>query len=139
MTIDQERLLQLLHRPRYHQFLGLQLEAAEEGHVKLRLPFREDFLGDEEGTYVHGGVIASLIDIAGDFALITLFGRGLPTVDLRIDYLRPALKEDLFATAVIVKKGRTLGISDITVENGAGEKIAVGRGLYSTSAPEGNS
>jgi uncharacterized protein (TIGR00369 family) len=133
MAFDRERFMQLLQLPRYHQFLGLECVAAEEDSVKLRLPFREDFLADEAGTYVHGGVIASLIDVAGDFALITSFGRGLPTVDLRVDYLRPALKEDLIATAIVVKKGRSLSLCDIVVENDAGKKIAVGRALYSTA------
>ena len=135
MATDNTVLLKLLNSPRYHQFLGLQLEEQGEDFVRIRLPFREEFLGDEAGTYIHGGIIASLIDIAGDFALITSFGRGLPTIDLRIDYLRPAMKEDLIASAVVIKKGRTLGISDITVTNDAGKKIAVGRGLYSTAAP----
>jgi uncharacterized protein (TIGR00369 family) len=133
MAFDRERFMQLLQLPRYHQFLGLECVAAEEDSVKLRLPFREDFLADEAGTYVHGGVIASLIDVAGDFALVTTFGRGLPTVDLRVDYLRPALKEDLIATATVVKKGRTLSLCDIVIENDAGKKIAVGRALYSTA------
>ncbi len=134
MTIDRERFLQILHTPRYHQFLGLELVDAEEGYVKLKLPFRDDFLGDEAGSYIHGGVIAALIDIAGDFALITHFGRGLPTVDLRVDYLRPGQKhEDLYAVATTVKKGRTLSIADITIENSEGKKIAVGRGLYNTA------
>lgn len=132
MPVNHERLLQLLERPRYHQFLNLSLETVEEGHIRIRLPYREEFLGDEADSYIHGGVIAALIDIAGDFALITLHGKGLPTVDLRIDYLRPARKEDLIATATIVKNGRSLGISDIVVENEAGQKIAVGRALYST-------
>jgi uncharacterized protein (TIGR00369 family) len=133
MAFDRERFMQLLQLPHYHQFLGLECVAAEEDTVKLRLPFREDFLADEAGTYVHGGVIASLIDVAGDFALVTTFGRGLPTVDLRVDYLRPALKEDLIATAIVVKKGRSLSLCDIVIENDAGKKIAVGRALYSTA------
>ncbi|CAH0120008.1 MULTISPECIES: PaaI family thioesterase [unclassified Paenibacillus] len=133
MSIDTERLLSILNRPRYHQFLGLELVEAKEGYIKLRLPFREQFLGDESGTYIHGGILASLIDIAGDFALITLHNRGLPTVDLRIDYLRPARKEDLYAIATVVKNGRSLGIADIAVENVEGKQIAVGRGLYSTA------
>jgi uncharacterized protein (TIGR00369 family) len=133
MAIDRERLLQLMGKPRYHQFLGLQLEEMKEGYVKIRLPFSEQFLGDEADSYIHGGVIAALIDIAGDFALMTTHGRGLPTVDLRVDYLRPARKEDLVATATVVKDGRTLGISDITVQNAEGKSVAIGRALYSTA------
>ncbi len=46
----------------------------------------------------HGGAIASLIDVAGDFALVLQVGGGVPTINLRIDYLRPAIG-NLLATA----------------------------------------
>src|SRR5690606_9590839 len=97
------------------------------------LPFRKEFLGDEEDSYIHGGIIASLIDIAGDFALITLCEVGLPTVDMRVDYLRAASPGDLIASATAVEKGRMLGISDITIEDDSGRKIAIGSAVYSTA------
>ena len=39
----------------------------------------------------HGGPIAAFIDIVGDFAIGMLVGGGVPTINLRIDYLRPAI------------------------------------------------
>ena len=40
----------------------------------------------------HGGPIAAIIDTVGDYALIMALRRGLPTINFRVDYLRPAIK-----------------------------------------------
>ncbi|WP_062109992.1 PaaI family thioesterase [Bacillus niameyensis] len=133
MNISYERLEELLVVSKYHQFLGLSLESVEDGYVKIKLPFKEEFLADENDSYIHGGIISSLIDVAGDFALITKVGKGIPTIDLRVDYLRAARKENLVAEAKVVKCGRTLGVSDVVVRNEAGKEIAIGRGVYSTA------
>ncbi len=133
LNISFQKLEELLVSSKYHQFLGLSLENAEDGYVKLKLPFKEEFLADEHDSYVHGGILSSLIDVAGDFALITMVGKAIPTIDLRIDFLRPARKEDLYAEAKVVKCGRSLGISDVVILNQAGKEIAVGRGVYSTA------
>jgi uncharacterized protein (TIGR00369 family) len=78
----------------------------------------------------HGGAIASLIDIAGDYALFALLGHGVPTIDLRIDYLRPAIDTGLTARAVVRRVGRTIGVVDIEVTATSGKTIALGRGTY---------
>ena len=78
----------------------------------------------------HGGVIASLIDVAGDFALVILVGGGVPTINLRIDYLRPAGGGALTAIASVRRAGRTIGVVDIDVTDGSGKLVAVGRGCY---------
>ncbi|MGE5482602.1 MAG: PaaI family thioesterase [Bacteroidota bacterium] len=132
-----ERVRQLLTRSRYHQWLGLELVGVEPGRVVLRLPYRPQFLADENDSYVHGGVIATVVDVAGGFALITELGRGLPTVDLRVDYLRPAPPgADLTAEGHTVRLGRNLGVADVTVSaagaNG-GKPVAVGRAVYYTA------
>lgn len=82
----------------------------------------------------HGGAVASLIDIAGDFALFVMLGHGVPTINLRIDYLRPAIDTDLTARAVVRKAGRTIGVVDIDVVDNAGKLVAVGRGTYGTQS-----
>jgi len=83
------------------------------------------------GQY-HGGVIASLIDIAGDYALIAVLGHGVPTINFRVDYLRPATNTDLIAQARVRRAGRTIGVVDIDVIDDDGRLIALGRGCYST-------
>jgi uncharacterized protein (TIGR00369 family) len=85
------------------------------------------------GQY-HGGVIASLIDIAGDFALIAVLGYGVPTINFRVDYLRPAARTDLLGMARVRRAGRTIGVVDIDVTEPDGRLIALGRGCYSTQA-----
>lgn len=133
--VDRDLIEALLTGPAYHQWLGLELLDAGSGSVVIGMACRPDFGGNTDGTYVHGGLLATLADIAGDFALVTQVGIGLPTIDLRIDYLRPAALDDyLRATATVVRRGRTLGVADVVVTNGDGRELAVGRGLYSTAA-----
>ena len=81
----------------------------------------------------HGGAIAALIDTAGDFALVILLGGGVPTINLRIDYLRPATGAMLRAVASVRRAGRTVGVVDIDVTDPEGRLVAIGRGCYSTT------
>jgi uncharacterized protein (TIGR00369 family) len=130
-----EQLRATLAETPFHQLLGLQLEAFDPaGSVAIRCslgPRVERAPGT--GQY-HGGVIASLIDIAGDFALIAALGHGVPTINLRVDYLRPAFKSDLIARAQVRKAGRTVGVVDIDVVDEGARLIAVGRGCYGTQS-----
>jgi len=119
----------LTHSP-YQRFLGLILLRAEDGLVEIRLPFREEFLRADDSDWLHGGIISALIDIAGDYAIVTKTGVGVPTIDLRIDYLRPARRGDLVAVGRITKVGRTIGFADVEIRDTNGELVAVGRGVY---------
>lgn len=114
----------------YQRFLGLTLVRAEEGLVEIRLPFREEFLRQDNSDWLHGGIVSALIDITGDYAIVTKSGTGVPTIDLRIDYLRPARRGDLVAIARTVRVGRTIGTADVEVRDTSGVLVAVGRGVY---------
>lgn len=118
----------------FNSFLNVEVLNVEEESLTLRLPYQEVFRAGSEsrGWYIHGGVIASFIDLIGDYVFVPSVGRPLPTIDLSVDYLRPAAPEDLFAEATIIKKGRSLGWSDIIVKNKEDKVIAIGRGIYST-------
>ena len=56
----------------------------------------------------------------------------MPTINIRIDYLRPASDTRLHAQARVRKAGRTVGVVDIDVLDDQGRLIAVGRGTYGT-------
>jgi uncharacterized protein (TIGR00369 family) len=118
----------------FHRVLGLQLESFDPSaqSVGIRCAFGPQVERAPGTGQFHGGVIASLIDIAGDFALIAVLGHGVPTINFRVDYLRPALKSDLIARARVRKSGRTVGVVDIDVEDVEGRLVAVGRGCYGT-------
>jgi uncharacterized protein (TIGR00369 family) len=129
-----ETLQQALDEPPYQKFLGIRAVAldVEAGTVTLRLPFKRELCRSATRPEVHGGVTAALIDIAGDYALAISIGDGVPTVDLRVDFLRMATETDLVATATVVKHGRTLGVVNVEVKDDQGRLIAIGRGTYFT-------
>jgi uncharacterized protein (TIGR00369 family) len=122
----------VLRRSPYARLLGLEMLRAAPDEVVVRMSFRADLLADDEeaARYVHGGAIASLIDIAGTFAIIAAVGRDVITVDLRVDYLRPVRSGDLTATATPVRVGRSLAVADVDVAGADGAVVAVGRGLF---------
>jgi|SRR5579864_862152 len=122
----------VLRRSPYARLLRLEMVRAAPDEVVVRMPFSDDLLADDEeaARYVHGGAIASLIDIAGTFAMIAAVGHDVITVDLRIDYLRPVRSGDLAGTARPVRVGRSLAVADVEVAGADGKLVAVGRGLF---------
>jgi uncharacterized protein (TIGR00369 family) len=130
-------LRELLLTGPFHELMRMELVGydPEVGSVDIRLPWRPEFERAADTKQWHGGPIAALVDIAGDFALVALLGRGIPTIDLRIDYLRPAIDTDLFATGRTLRAGRSIGVVDVEVRDKAKRVVAVGRGTYSTLPP----
>ena len=119
------------HSP-YMRFLGLQLVRAERGLVEVRLPFREEFMRQDGSDWYHGGVISALADIVGDYAVITETGVGVPTIDLRVDYLRPARRGDLLAVGRTVRVGRTVSVANVEIQDDTGTLVAWGRAVYAS-------
>lgn len=117
-------------------FLGLEVidadPVAEE--ITVRAPFRAELeRGGGTGQW-HGGPIASVIDTVGDFALVQLVGRGLPTINFRVDYLRPAVNTALIVKARVRRNGRSVGVADVDVFDERGALLAIGRATYATLA-----
>jgi uncharacterized protein (TIGR00369 family) len=75
----------------YARALGIELISQDpRGHCVLRLPWREDLVGDPASEVLHGGVITGLLDTLGAAAVLARKLRLQATLDLRIDYLRSA-------------------------------------------------
>lgn len=72
--------------------LGLRFEAARVGQATLALPYQTQFAGDSETGILHGGVITTLIDHTAGAAvqLKKVQSQAIATLDLRIDYMKPA-------------------------------------------------
>ena len=122
------------HSP-FMRFLGLEVVTAEKGRVEIRLPFREEFLRTDGSDWLHGGVVSALADIAGDYAVITETAPGVPTIDMRVDYLRPARRGDLTAVGKTVRVGRTVSVADVEIRASMGSLVAVGRACYASPRP----
>jgi uncharacterized protein (TIGR00369 family) len=102
----------------------------DKQQIVLKMPMRPEFERGVGTGQWHGGAIASLIDVAGDYALVMKVGGGVPTVNFRTDYLRPLMNTDMTATATVRRAGRTIAVVDIDITNDEGKLCAVGRGTY---------
>ena len=112
--------------------LGIVIERYEPDDVRLRLPFRADLTND--GTYYHGGVIASVMDTAGAAAAWSNhdFDKGAraSTVAMSIQYVGACKQSDLLCTARAVKRGKELTFTEITATDAAGAVVAHGVQTY---------
>ena len=71
--------------------IGMHLVRAGEGAAVVAVPYDARLVGDPGTGVLHGGVISALLDMACGLAVLsTPHGRGTATLDLRIDYMRPA-------------------------------------------------
>jgi uncharacterized protein (TIGR00369 family) len=116
--------------------LHLEVIAAdsEKQQVVMRAEMRPEFERGRGTGQWHGGPIAAIIDTVGDYALVMLLGRPLPTVNFRVDYLRPAIDTALVITATVRRSGKLVGIVDIDVANEKGQVVAIGRATYATAS-----
>jgi uncharacterized protein (TIGR00369 family) len=129
------RLREELEAPPFHKLLRPRALDADPdgGTVTMALDYRDELARAPNEKSFHGGVIATLIDLAGHAAVAVKIGKMAPTIDLRIDYLSPCDNANLIAHAKLLKLGRTLARVDIEVTDTQGRVIAVGRGSFSTA------
>lgn len=92
--------------------LGLTLVSIEKGRGTMSVAWREEFVGDPETGVIASGVVTALIDHTCGLAINSAMGEMVPiaTLDLRIDYLRPAApKNGVTAEAHAYRLTRTVG------------------------------
>jgi uncharacterized protein (TIGR00369 family) len=130
---DRDTLDAMIKRGPYHQWLGLTITEVGEGEITIEVPWRDEFVVNPDGGYIHGGILAALVDLTADWAIATRLGRPYPTIDMRVDYHRPATKTRLKAKGRIVRIGSTFTTSEATVEDEDGKLLASGRGTYFTN------
>lgn len=133
-TLGKEELQKWLIGSPFIEALHLEVISADVATetVVMKMPMRPEFERIAKTGQWHGGPIASAIDTVGDFGLVMLLGRPLPTVNFRVDYLRPAINTALILTAKVRRNGKSVGIVDVDVTNEAGVLLAIGRATYST-------
>lgn len=112
----------------YGATLGVEVDELALDRVRLRLPYADE--NSNPGRALHGGVSASLIDIAGALAAWTGIddrpGLETSTLDLSVNYLAAAIGEEVVASAEVLRRGKELSYSQVDVRTGAGKRIAVG-------------
>ena len=146
---DTQRLAEMVEaferRVPFNSLLGLQGFRVEDGMTRVRVPMRDELVGNFERRTLHGGVISATLDLVGGIA--ALFGTAgmrvpeteaegleifanLGTIDLRVDYLRPGIGEWFDASASIIRTGRRVVVTRMEMESDAAKLIAVGTGTH---------
>jgi len=122
----------------FNRYLGVRVAESRKGYARLEVPFREELVGDPLRPALHGGVLSALADAAGGGAVWTGIEDDrarVSTIDLRIDYLRPARLETIIAEATVVRVGNRVGVADIRLFHPSAPDVTVatGKGVYNVT------
>jgi acyl-CoA thioesterase len=114
----------------YAHLLGLELTEVGRGRAKLALDLRPE-LTRMEGI-MHGGALASLIDTASAFAVLSLLTptEQTVTVDLTLHFLRPVSRGCVSAQARVLRAGRSFATVAIEATDDAGALVATALTTY---------
>ncbi|AHY44425.1 hypothetical protein CXK93_18475 [Stutzerimonas decontaminans] len=136
---------QMFERIPFNQALGIELDEVSTTQVVMHLPMKPELVGNFVHGILHGGVIASLLDVAGGaMAMLGAFDKHrhlttqeraerlsrLGTIDLRIDYLRPGRGTRFSASAMLLRSGNKVAVVRSELHNELGVLVAVGTGTY---------
>ena len=134
--MSQQQLQSYMDASPYIHSTGMKITATDPAVESLTvvMDLKPEFERGAGTNQFHGGPIAALIDTAGCFAMIMMLGHGVPTINFRTDYLRPAIKTSLRAEASIRRVGRTVGIVDVDDYDDSDRLVAVGRGTFGSNS-----
>jgi uncharacterized protein (TIGR00369 family) len=152
MVKNQDTILQALSsafmQVPFNRMLGLVLDHLDTESVIMNFQMKKDLVGNFLHGILHGGVISSVLDMAGGMAtmanavqhfpnyspedLVKVIGR-TSTIDLQISYLRPGKGETFIAKAWVVKGGKKIVFARMELYNQDETLIATGNGTYLVS------
>lgn len=128
--IDVPRLQEMLRMAPFHAWLGLTVKSATAEGLEIEMPWRDEIISNPVMGSVHGGILASLIDLTGLYTLNAQGTKARATADLRVDYHRPATAGPLVAAGKVVKIGRQISVAETRITGPEGKLLASGRGAY---------
>ena len=113
-------------------FMGIEVLEVRPGEATVLLRHREDF--HNSLGLVQGGVLAVVADVAGGVSLYSVLPDprevAIPTVEFKLNFLRPAGPEDLLARGRLVHRGRQLAVCQVDVADRSGRHLATGLFTY---------
>lgn len=146
MSVDKEAIIKQVFDQMipFNQYLGFELTEIRDGYAKMRVPFKDVYVGDPRTRRLHGGIIATAMDAIGGAAGITTltsFEDKLSTVDLRIDYLHGTQPAPLIVDAEIIRSGNRIITTHMRAwhEGSDEDLVAEGRGVYSAKRANADS
>lgn len=112
------------------KLLGIQVEEVEPGRAVLSMPAQEHIL--QSSGVVHGGFLSLLADSAISTALRSVLDEdaAITTVELNINFLRPARAGMITGCGTLVHQGRTLAVGTAEIKDESGRLLACGRATF---------
>lgn len=111
-----------------HQSMGIKVTYLGKGSAGLTMT--PNPILSTGGGRIHGGVIATMVDVAMGAAAATM-GRLYRTAELKLNYIAPAFETDLLtAEGRVIHPGKTLAVTEANLFNGAGKLVAKGMGTF---------
>lgn len=121
--------------------LGFVHDGLEGDRVRLRVPWREDLVGDPDTGVLAGGLVTALLDHVGGLAVWIALDRFEPiaTLDLRVDYMRAAEpRRDLIAEARCYRLTHSIAfVRAWAFEDGPDDPVAAAQAAYMLSSSKG--
>ncbi|MDI6624702.1 MAG: PaaI family thioesterase [Brevundimonas sp.] len=121
--------------------LGFVFDGLEGDRVRIRVPWREDLVGDPDTGVLAGGLVTALLDHVGGLAVWIALDRFEPiaTLDLRVDYMRAAEpRRDLIAEARCYRLTHSIAfVRAWAFEDGPEDPVAAAQAAYMLSAGDG--
>lgn len=129
----------------FNKYIGLEVESFTASQAVFKLKMRDELVGNWLQGILHGGVIATALDVAGGtVALLGAYANQtdlpkeerrknlskLGTIDMRVDYLRPGKGKEFFASASILRIGSKVAVTRMEFKNENDDLLAVGTGTY---------
>lgn len=140
-----QKLAQAFSDIPFNRMLGLRLNYLSHAEAVMSFSMKNDLIGNFMYGILHGGVISSVLDMAGGMTVmasaihkhahatpeeITAIISRCSTIDLQISYLRPGKGELFTAKANLVKSGKTICFARMELINQDDLLIASGSGTY---------
>lgn len=122
----------------YSRALGMVLDRIEDGVAVISMPYDERLIGDPATGVIHGGAVSALMDTCSGAAVMS--HRNAPastaTIDLRIDYMRPARPGDrIVARAECYNVTRSVAFVRATAHDADSDRpVATATGAFTFEA-----
>lgn len=109
MHPDKKQLMiDSFNRSEMLKFYNATLETVEKDFVSIKIP-KQSMMTRKAGMF-NGGVMASLVDVSSGYAAVSHYEDDcyVVTVELKVNYLRPAIGDFLLSKSYVVKGGRKI-------------------------------
>lgn len=130
----------------FNRLLGMRLDEITDTHITMSFSMKKELIGNYLHGILHGGVISSVLDMAGGVAVMVAAIKKHPdksleeltailgkssTINLHVDYLRPGKGESFLAKGFVIQSGRQISFARMELFTQDNELIASASGAYS--------